>query len=80
MPIIHITKENVEQQLERPVKDKVDYFNDVLRGFGVSVFAVKPGGKLLTKAQEKTAGKSSFTTLGLVCKVIRHLTVLGMHR
>lgn len=60
MPTIHITKEAVEQ-IERPEKDRVDYFDDVLRGFGIRVFALKPGGKPLTKAQEKTAGKTYFT-------------------
>ncbi|MBW4056673.1 MAG: integrase family protein [Proteobacteria bacterium] len=60
MPSLHITKEAVEG-LERPAKDRVDYFDDVLRGFGVRVFALKPGGKALTKAQEKTAGKTYFT-------------------
>ncbi len=59
MPTIHITKESVEK-LERPVKDRVDYFDDVLRGFGVRVSALKSSGKSLTKAQEKTAGKTYF--------------------
>jgi len=60
MPIIHITKENVEG-LVRPGKDRIDYFDDVLRGFGIRVSALKPDGKPLTKAQEKTAGKIYFT-------------------
>lgn len=41
MPIIHITKTNVEK-LEQPATGRVDYFDDSLRGFGVRV---SPTGK-----------------------------------
>lgn len=41
MPIIHITKTNVEK-LERPEIGRIDYFDDVLKGFGVRV---SPTGK-----------------------------------
>lgn len=36
MPIIHITKTIVER-LDKPTTGRVDYFDDVLRGFGVRV-------------------------------------------
>jgi integrase len=38
MPTIHITKTNVEK-LEQPETGRVDYFDDVLKGFGVRVSA-----------------------------------------
>lgn len=60
MPIMHITKERVES-IERPLTGRVDYFDDVLRGFGIRVSALKAGSKPLTGAQEKTAGKTYFT-------------------
>ena len=36
MPVIHITKTNVER-LDKPSDGRIDYFDDVLRGFGVRV-------------------------------------------
>lgn len=41
MPIIHITKTNVEK-LDFPATGRVDYFDDALKGFGVRV---SPSGK-----------------------------------
>lgn len=38
MPTIHITKTNIEK-LEQPETGRVDYFDDVLKGFGVRVSA-----------------------------------------
>lgn len=60
MPKKHITKEAVEK-LDRPKSGRIDYFDDVLRGFGVRVSALTPGGKPLSKTQEKTARKTYFT-------------------
>ena len=70
MPSIHITKDAVER-LERPAKDRVDYFDDVLRGFGVRVSALKPSGEPSTKTQEKTAGKTYFTMRRVNGKLVR---------
>jgi len=36
VPVIHITKTNVER-LDKPTEGRVDYFDDTLRGFGVRV-------------------------------------------
>jgi len=36
VPVLHITKTNVER-IDKPAEGRVDYFDDVLRGFGVRV-------------------------------------------
>lgn len=68
MPKVHITKEIVEG-LERPSSGRIDYFDDVLRGFGVRVSALKSDGS--TKAQERTAGKTYFTMRRVNGKLVR---------
>lgn len=52
MPIIHITKTNVEK-LEQPATRRVDYFDDSLKGFGVRV---SPTGKTYF-TMRRVAGK-----------------------
>jgi integrase len=63
MPVIHITKKNVEQ-VAIPLEGRVDYFDDVLRGFGVRVssagktyFAMRRVNGKLVRAKIDTTDK-----------------------
>lgn len=63
MPVIHITKTNVER-LDKLTEGRVDYFDDVLRGFGVRVsptvktfFTMRRVNGKLVRAKIDTADK-----------------------
>ncbi len=63
MPTIHITKSAVDK-LERPAEGRVDYFDDVLRGFGIRVspsiktyFVMRRVNGKLVRAKIDTADK-----------------------
>jgi integrase len=63
MPVIHITKTNIER-LDKPTEGRVDYFDDVLRGFGVRVsptvktyFTMRRVNGKLVRAKIDTADK-----------------------
>jgi len=63
MPVIHITKTNVER-LDKPTEGRVDYFDDALKGFGIRVspiaktyFTMRRVNGKLVRAKIDTADK-----------------------